>query len=82
MSSRDALRADSDLRAYWPCHRRDGTTGTLELRLQITQPDLGTTSDNYGPAATCWSMDLAATAGAQATRMSRLQAGESGNPSR
>ena len=24
-SSRDALRADSDLRAYSPCHRRDGT---------------------------------------------------------
>ena len=30
-SSRDALRADSDLRAYSPCHRRDGTAGTPEL---------------------------------------------------
>ena len=30
-SSRDALRADSDLRAYRPCHRRDGTAGTPEL---------------------------------------------------
>jgi hypothetical protein len=29
-SSRDALLADSDLRAYRPCHR-DGTAGTLEL---------------------------------------------------
>ena len=30
-SSRDALRADSDLRAYRPCHWRDGTAGTPEL---------------------------------------------------
>ena len=30
-NSRDALRADSDLRAYRPCHRRDGTAGTPEL---------------------------------------------------
>ena len=30
-SSRDALRADSDLRAYSPCHWRDGTAGTPEL---------------------------------------------------
>ena len=29
--SRDALRADSDQRAYRPCHRRDGTAGTPEL---------------------------------------------------
>ena len=27
-SSRDALRADSDLLAYRSCHRRDGTAGT------------------------------------------------------
>ena len=30
-SSRDALRTDSDIRAYRPCHRRDGTAGTPEL---------------------------------------------------
>ena len=30
-SSWDALLADSDLRAYRPCHRRDCTAGTLEL---------------------------------------------------
>jgi hypothetical protein len=77
-SSRDTLWADSDLRAYWPCHRRDGTAGTPELlRLpQKTQPGLGTTRDDYGPAATCRSMDLAAAAGARATRMGRLRAGD------
>ncbi len=31
-SSRDALRADSDLRAYGPCHRRDGTVATPVLQ--------------------------------------------------
>ncbi len=61
-SSRDTLRADSDLRAYGSCHRRDGTAGTPELLPQITQPGLGTISDDYGPAATCRSMDLAAAA--------------------
>ena len=50
-SSRDALRADSDLRAYGPCHRRNGTAGAPELLPQITQPGLGTISDDYGPAA-------------------------------
>ncbi len=77
-SSWDALRADSDLRAYGPCHRRDGTAGTQELLLQLTQPGLGTISDDYGPAATCRSMDLAAAAAAEAsaTRMSRLWAGD------
>jgi hypothetical protein len=75
-SSRDALRADSDLRAYWPCHRRDGTAGTPELLPQLPQPGLGTISDDYGPAATCRSMDLAAAAGARANRMSRLWAGD------
>ena len=30
-SSRDALQTVSDLRAYRPCHRRDGTAGTPEL---------------------------------------------------
>ncbi len=74
-SSRDALRADSDLRAYWPCHRRDGTAGTQELLPQLPQPGLSTISDYYGPAVTCRSMDLAAAAGARATRKSRLWAG-------
>ncbi len=74
-SSRDALRADLDLRAYGPCHRRDCTAGTPKLLPQIMQPGLGTTSDEFGPAATCRSMDLAAAAGARATRMSRLWAG-------
>ena len=50
-SSRDALRADSDLRAYRPCHRRDGTADTPELLPQLSQPGLGTISDDYGPAA-------------------------------
>ena len=74
-SSRDALRADSDLRAYGPCHRRDGTAGTPELLPQLSQPGLGTISDDYGPAAIRRSKDLAAAAGARATRMSRLRAG-------
>ena len=30
-SGREALRADSDLRAYRPCHRKDGSAGTPEL---------------------------------------------------
>ncbi len=30
-NSRDALLANSDLLAYKPCHRRDGTAGTPEL---------------------------------------------------
>jgi hypothetical protein len=46
----------------------------LELLQQITQPGLGTTSDDYGPAPTCPSKDLAAAGGARATRMSRLRA--------
>ena len=77
-SSRDTLRANWDLRAYWPCHRtpRDCTAGTPELLPQIMQPGLGTTRDDYGPAATCRSMDLAAAAGARATSMSRLWAGD------
>ncbi len=73
-SSRDALRAGSDLRAYGPCHRRDGTAGAPELLPQLPQPGLGTISDDYGPAATCRSMVLAAAARARATRMSRLRA--------
>ncbi len=75
-SSRDALRADSDLRAYGPCHRSDGTAGTPELLPQLSQPGLGTISDTYGPAAIRRSKDLAAAAGARATRMSPLRAGD------
>ncbi len=52
-----------DLRAYWPCHRMDGTAGTQELLPQLSQPGLGTISDDYGLAATRRSMDLAAAAG-------------------
>ncbi len=37
-------------------------------------PGLYTISDDYGPAATCRSMDLAATTGARATHMGRLRA--------
>jgi hypothetical protein len=70
------ILANSDLQAYGPCHRRDGTAGTPELLPQITQPGLGTTSDDYGPAATCRSMNLASAAGARATRMSQLWAGD------
>ncbi len=75
-SSPDALRADSDLRAYGPCHRRDGTAGTPELLPQLSQPGLSTISDDYGPAVIRRSMDLATAAGASATRMSRLRAGD------
>ncbi len=45
---------------------------TRELLRQLQQPGLGTISDDYGPAATCRSMDLAAAVGARATRMSQL----------
>jgi hypothetical protein len=41
-----------------------------ELLLQLQQPGLGTISDDYGLAAICRSMDLAAAAGARATSMS------------
>ena len=54
----------------------DGTAGTPELLPQLLQPGLGTISDDYGPAAIRRSKDLAAAAGARATRMSRLQAGD------
>jgi hypothetical protein len=39
-------------------------------------PGLGTISDDYGQAANCRSKDLAAAAGAHATRMSRVRAGD------
>jgi hypothetical protein len=66
-------------RIYWPTgHAIRGTAqqALRELLPQITQPGLGTTSDDYGSAATCRSMDLAASAGARATRMSRLWTGD------
>ncbi len=80
-SSQDTLWADTDLRVYRPMrpfHLRNFTAGTLELQvlLQITQQDLGTTSDNNRQAGTCQSRDLAAAAGARATRMNRLWAGD------
>ena len=50
---------------------RDGTAGTPELLPQITQPGLGTISDDYGTVAIRRSKDLAAAAGARATSMSR-----------
>ncbi len=75
-SSRDALRADSDLRAYGPCHQRDCTVDTPELLPQLLQPGLGTIIDDYGPAVFRRSKDLASAAGARATSMSRLWAGD------
>ena len=56
--------------------RRDGTADTPELLPQLSQPGLGTISDDYGPAAFRRSKDLAAAAGARATRMSRLRTGD------
>jgi hypothetical protein len=50
----------------------DGTEGTHGAS---TEPGLGTPSDDNG-LATCGSMDLAAAAGARATSMSRLWAGD------
>jgi hypothetical protein len=43
---------------------------------QLPQPGLDTISDDYGLATTCRRMVLAAAAGARATRMSPLWAGE------
>ncbi len=52
---------------------RLGSTGLLAMPSEGWHtPGLDTNSDDYGPAATCRSMDLAATAGARATRMSIL----------
>ncbi len=46
------------------------TAGTPELLPQLSQPGLGTISDDYGPAAIRRSKDLATAAGARATRKS------------
>ncbi len=54
----------------------EGTAGTPELLPQLQQPGLDTISDDYGPAAICRSMDLAAAAGARASRKSLLWAGD------
>jgi hypothetical protein len=69
-------------RIYGPMgHAIRGTAqqANRELLPQMTQPGLGrvgTISDDYGQAATCRSIDLAAGAGARATLMSRLRAGD------
>ncbi len=58
---------------------RDGAAGTQEptyRNYRSRAPGLATVSDDYGPATTCRRMDLAAAAGARATRMSPLWAGE------
>ena len=47
-----------------------------ELLPRLSQPGLGTISDDYGPAAFRRSKYLAAAAGARATRTSRLWAGD------
>jgi hypothetical protein len=62
-------------RAGGPLRKLPGTV-TCELPPQLLQPGLGTISDDYGPAAFRRSKDLAAAAGARATRMSRLRAGD------
>ena len=66
-------------RIYGPTGHAIGGTAQqtlLELLPQLSQPGLGTISDDYGPAAFRRSKDLAAAAGARATRMSRLRAGD------
>ena len=66
-------------RIYGPTGHAIGETAQqalLELLPQLPQPGLGTISDDYGSAATCQSMDLAAAAGARATRKGRLWAGD------
>ncbi len=66
-------------RIYGPMDHAIGGTAQQalqELLQQLQQPGLGTISDDYGQAATCRSMDLAAAAGARATRKSRLLAGD------
>jgi hypothetical protein len=45
------------------------------IRDRDASPEISTLSDDYGPAASCRRMDLAAAPGARATRMSLLWAG-------
>ena len=66
-------------RIYGPTGHAIGGTAQQTLREllpRLPQPGLGTISDDYGPAAFRRSKDLAAAAGARATRMSRLRAGD------
>jgi len=66
-------------RIYGPTGHAIGGTAQQALRELLPQlplPGLSTISDDYGPAAICQSMDLAAAAGARATRMSLLRAGD------
>ena len=66
-------------RIYGPTGHAIGGTAQQALREllpRLSQPGLGTISDDYGPAAFRRSKDLAAAAGALATRMSRLRAGD------
>jgi hypothetical protein len=66
-------------RIYGPTGHAIGGTAQQALREllpRLSQPGLGTISDDYGPAAFRRSKDLAAAAGARATRMSRLRAGD------
>ena len=66
-------------RIYGPTGHAIGGTAQQalrELQPQLLQQGLGTISADYGPVATCQSMDLAAAAGARATRKSRLRAGD------
>ncbi len=61
---------------YGPTGHAIGGTAQQALRELLPQPGLGTISDDYGPAAIRRGKDLAAAAGARATRMSRLRAGD------
>ena len=66
-------------RIYGPTGHVIGGTAQQALREllpRLSQQGLGTISDDYGPAAFRRSKDLAAAAGARATRMSRLRAGD------
>jgi hypothetical protein len=62
------------LRAYGPTGLRAMPSEGRHSR-HSGAPGLDTISDDYGPAESCWRMDLAATAGVRATRMSLLWAG-------
>ncbi len=74
-NSWDALRADSNLRAYGTCRRRDGTEGTPEPNYRCYRRRASTLSVTTRRAGrSSRRMDLAAAAGARATRMILLWA--------